>query len=215
MGTMLNQLNQLIILSFLFLAPSSIQTIQVTDLVAPNMDTYVTQDEPTISHGSLDTLTMGKNGSALYYILLFYDIRNYVGISMLELRLDRSNPSQAVTFNVDMVTSNWDESVTWQNRPTDTDLPILSQTCSADNMACPINLLDIYIEWYHGEPNYGIVLRDPYANYLANFSSREATVPLDQLRMFITYDTFAEFTSYNLVLILIPLILLIAVKKKT
>jgi parallel beta-helix repeat protein len=174
------------------ISPIHPETESPNFILSPDRDTFISQDNPTTDHGSLPLLEMGNKSGSKYYMLLYFNLDKYIGISNFKLSFNRAIPQIAFRLDFYLITSPWNESVTWDTQPSFLPEVIESISCQADQSSCSTGLFTFIESWLTGTTNYGILLKDDSADYNISFASKEGTPGFRDIEISFSYDHIEE-----------------------
>ncbi|MDA2918193.1 DNRLRE domain-containing protein [Desulfobacterota bacterium AH_259_B03_O07] len=155
----------------------------------PEKDTYIDSKKKNNSYGNSDELSVKDGGRNTRETLLQFNLSQIPeGTEIVSAKLKLYAKSKKGNNNATLlytVLGNWNESTTWNNKPTRSSIYEDSVTITTTAQYYEWDLTVLVLDWIDGiETNYGIyVVAD---RGTINFNSREAGINVP--RLMITYE---------------------------
>lgn len=166
---MIKLLSVLIVLFGLFLIPAS--AFAATLVTGSTIDTYISQSAPGASYNNGDMLFISNNAfNQQDRILLKFDIsaipaNSVINSAKVELYQQGGEGLSPAQIDLARVTSDWDGSVTWNNRPAIAAPDTVINGDKAFGLR-QWNMRDVIKSWVSGSRNYGVEI------YYSDFAPR-------------------------------------------
>jgi hypothetical protein len=155
-----------------------------TTIVAPVLiDTYVDGAMSTVSFGA-STQVLVDFDPIVYETYILVDVDLAAGTEIVSATLELECFDEGSEVAVQAVTSAWDGSVTWEDRPTK-DATVLDSVVPAVGRVT-FDITDAYQAWVDGAPNHGVVLTTAEFNG-SDYYSTEHTVAAERPRVVVVH----------------------------